>query len=65
MPGVVVILPQQHLGIGKPACLKRIKEAKKKYSKYIQSLMSEYSATAEQIGKAGTRLFFILYGGKQ
>ena len=27
--------------------------------------MSEYSATAEQIGKAGTRLFVITYGGKQ
>ena len=27
--------------------------------------MSEYSATTEQIGKAGTRLFVITYGGKQ
>ena len=27
--------------------------------------MSEHSATAEQIGKAGTRLFVITYGGKR
>ena len=27
--------------------------------------MSEHSATAEQIGKAGTRLFVITYGGKK
>ena len=27
--------------------------------------MSEHSATAEQIGKAGTRLFVIAYVGKQ
>ena len=27
--------------------------------------MSEHSATAEQIGKAGTKLFVITYGGKQ
>ena len=27
--------------------------------------MSEHSATAEQIGKAGTRLYVITYGGRQ
>ena len=41
-------------GHGKTSLLKRIKESKE--MQQISSLMSEHSATAEQIGKAGTRL---------
>ena len=33
--------------------------------KRISSLKSEHSATAEQIGKAGTRLYVLTYGGRQ
>ena len=47
----------------KTSLLKRIKESKE--VQQISSLMSEHSATAEQIGKAGTRLFIITYSGKQ
>ena len=50
-------------GHGITSLLKRIKECKE--IQQISSLMSEYSATAEQISKAGTRLFVITYGGKQ
>ena len=41
-------------GHRKTSLLKRIKESKE--IQQIYSLMSEHSATAEQIGKAGTRL---------
>ena len=34
-------------------------------SKKISSLIIEHSATAEQIGKAGTILYVITYGGRQ
>ena len=50
-------------GHGKTSLLKRIKESKE--IQQISSLMSEHSATAEQIGKAGTRLYVITYGGRQ
>ena len=40
-------------GHGKTSLLKSIKESKE--VQQISSLMSEHSATAEQIGKAGTR----------
>ena len=50
-------------GHGKTSLLKRIKESKE--LQQISSLMSEHSATIEQIGKVGTRLFVITYGGKQ
>ena len=54
-------LPQQHLDMGKPAFEKNLK----KYSIYVSSLNSKRSATAEQIGKAGIRLYVITYGGRQ
>ena len=47
--------------MGKPAFEKNLK----KYSIYVSSLNSKRSATAEQIGKAGTRLYVITYGGRQ
>ena len=43
--------------------LKKIKESKE--IQQISLLISELSATVEQIGEAGTRLFAITYGGKQ
>ena len=50
-------------GHGKTSLLKRIKESKE--IQQISSLMSEHSATAEQIDKAGTRLYVTTYGGRQ
>lgn len=59
MPRMVVILLWQHLGMGKP----RIKGSKE--IQQVSSLMSQHSATAEQIGKVDTRLFVITYSDKQ
>ena len=50
-------------GHGKTTLLKKIKESGE--LQQISSLMYDPDATAEQIGKAGNRLFIILYGGKQ
>ena len=50
-------------GQGKTSLMKRFKESKE--LQQISSLMSENTTTAEQIGKAGMRLFVITYGGKQ
>ena len=50
-------------GHGKTSLLKRIEESKE--IQQLSSLISEHSATAEQTGEAGRRLFVITYGGKQ
>ena len=50
-------------GHGKTALLKKIKDSEE--LQQISSLMYDPDATPEEIGKAGNRLFIILYGGKQ
>ncbi len=51
------------LGHGKTSLLKKIKESEE--LQQVSVLMSDPHMTAEQIGKAGIRVFVIMYGGKK
>lgn len=50
-------------GHGKTSLLKRIKDSKE--IQQISSLINEHNVTVEQIDKAGTRLYVIMYSGRQ
>lgn len=50
-------------GHGKTALMKKVQDSKE--LQHLSRMMCDPLITAEQVGKAGTRIFIIMYGGKK